>query len=200
MFNFTPREYFEADEAIDREVPQGPVLSTVHRRLLAPSLSPCTNRSPRTNGAARAPHLGFVLLVVGSSSSPSTSCSAAASSASRSRASSRSALSCVSYFNSDKVALAAEPRQAGRRAPSTRRYHNLVEGLCIASGLPKPRLYIVDDPAPNAFATGRNPQARGARGHHRPAREDEPGRARRRARARAAATSRTTTSSSRRSR
>jgi heat shock protein HtpX len=38
------------------------------------------------------------------------------------------------------------------------RLHNLVEGLCIASGLPKPRLYIVDDPSPNAFATGRNPQ------------------------------------------
>ncbi len=38
------------------------------------------------------------------------------------------------------------------------RYHNIVEGLCIASGLPKPRLYIVDDPAPNAFATGRNPK------------------------------------------
>ncbi len=38
------------------------------------------------------------------------------------------------------------------------RLHNLVEGLCIASGLPKPRLYVVDDPAPNAFATGRNPR------------------------------------------
>jgi heat shock protein HtpX len=33
-----------------------------------------------------------------------------------------------------------------------------VEGLCIAAGLPKPRLYVVDDPAPNAFATGRNPK------------------------------------------
>jgi heat shock protein HtpX len=63
----------------------------------------------------------------------------------------------VSYFNSDKVALAmahakpADPQQYAR-------YHNLVEGLCIASGLPKPRLYIVDDPAPNAFSTGRNPK------------------------------------------
>ena len=38
------------------------------------------------------------------------------------------------------------------------RLHNLVEGLCIAAGLPKPRVYIVDDPAPNAFATGRNPK------------------------------------------
>jgi heat shock protein HtpX len=38
------------------------------------------------------------------------------------------------------------------------RLYNLVEGLCIASGLPMPRLYIVDDVAPNAFATGRNPK------------------------------------------
>jgi heat shock protein HtpX len=63
----------------------------------------------------------------------------------------------VAYYNSDKVALAmsrakpADPHQYAR-------YHNLVEGLCIASGLPKPRLYIIEDPAPNAFATGRNPQ------------------------------------------
>jgi len=66
-------------------------------------------------------------------------------------------LSFVSYFNSDKVALRmsrahpADPREYAR-------YHNLVEGLCIASGLPKPALYIVDDAAPNAFATGRNPR------------------------------------------
>ncbi len=65
--------------------------------------------------------------------------------------------STVSYFNSDKVALAmshAVPADPVEYA----RYHNLVEGLCIASGLPKPRLYIVDDPAPNAFSTGRNPK------------------------------------------
>ena len=31
-------------------------------------------------------------------------------------------------------------------------------GLCIAGGLPKPRVYVIDDPAPNAFATGRNPK------------------------------------------
>ncbi|MDQ1458300.1 MAG: heat shock protein HtpX [Actinomycetota bacterium] len=63
----------------------------------------------------------------------------------------------VSYFNSDKVALRvahARPADPVEYA----RYHNLVEGLCIASGLPKPRLYIVDDPAPNAFSTGRNPK------------------------------------------
>src|SRR5262249_58959233 len=38
-----------------------------------------------------------------------------------------------------------------------KRYHNLVEGLCVAAGLPKPRLYVIDDPGLNAFATGRNP-------------------------------------------
>jgi heat shock protein HtpX len=63
----------------------------------------------------------------------------------------------ASYWKADAVALAvsrarpADPKQYAR-------LYNLVEGLTIASGLPMPRLYIVDDPAPNAFATGRNPR------------------------------------------
>jgi heat shock protein HtpX len=60
------------------------------------------------------------------------------------------------YFKSDSIALAAT-RAKPADGPEYRRLHNLVEGLCIAAGLPKPRLYVVDDPAPNAFATGRNP-------------------------------------------
>ena len=62
-----------------------------------------------------------------------------------------------SYWKADKIALAvsrARPADEGEYA----RLHNIVEGLCIASGLPKPGVYIVDDPAPNAFATGRNPK------------------------------------------
>src|ERR671911_338458 len=61
------------------------------------------------------------------------------------------------YWKSDAVALRMS---RARPAPVAEfaRYHNIVEGLCIASGLPKPRLYVVDDPAPNAFATGRNPR------------------------------------------
>jgi len=61
-----------------------------------------------------------------------------------------------SYWKSDAIALAvsrarpADPQQY-------RRLYNLVEGLCIAGGIPVPKIYIVDDPAPNAFATGRNP-------------------------------------------
>lgn len=63
----------------------------------------------------------------------------------------------TAYWKSDAVAL-----RMSRARPASHeehpRYHNIVEGLCIASGLPKPRLYVVDDPAPNAFATGRNPR------------------------------------------
>jgi heat shock protein HtpX len=67
------------------------------------------------------------------------------------------ATSWVAYWKSDTVALSmsrAKPAPVEEYA----RYHNIVEGLCIASGLPKPRLYVIDDPAPNAFATGRNPR------------------------------------------
>lgn len=66
-------------------------------------------------------------------------------------------LAFFSYFYSDRVALAAS-RAKPADPTEYRRYHNLVEGLCIAAGLPKPRLYVVQDPAPNAFATGRNPK------------------------------------------
>ncbi len=63
----------------------------------------------------------------------------------------------VSYWKSDSIAL-----RMSRAVPADpvvyKRLHNLVEGLCIAGGLPKPRVYIVHDPAPNAFATGRNPK------------------------------------------
>jgi len=66
-------------------------------------------------------------------------------------------ISAVSYWKSDAVAL-----RMSRARPADpieyARLHNVVEGLCIAAGLPKPRVYIVDDEAPNAFATGRDPK------------------------------------------
>ncbi|MBM3800303.1 MAG: M48 family metallopeptidase [Actinobacteria bacterium] len=62
-----------------------------------------------------------------------------------------------SYWKSDSIALAVS--RAKPADPETyQRLHNLVEGLCIASGLPKPRVYVIEDIAPNAFATGRNPR------------------------------------------
>jgi len=69
-----------------------------------------------------------------------------------------------SYYSSDKLALStsgAKPLDAYMQDPNWRplaiRFDNAVEGLAIAAGVPKPTPYIIDDPAPNAFATGRNP-------------------------------------------
>jgi len=61
----------------------------------------------------------------------------------------------VSYSYSDKIALAvtgAKPADEGRY----RELHRIVENLATTGGLPKPRVYVIDDPAPNAFATGRD--------------------------------------------
>jgi heat shock protein HtpX len=62
-----------------------------------------------------------------------------------------------SYFKSDEMIIQVTGAQ---EAPETdyKQYHNLVEGLTVASGLPKPQLYIQDKPEINAFATGRKPE------------------------------------------
>ena len=61
-----------------------------------------------------------------------------------------------SYYYSDKIVL----RMSGAK-PVNRKQEpylwNTVEGLSIAAGLPMPRLYVIEDSAPNAFATGRDP-------------------------------------------
>lgn len=62
-----------------------------------------------------------------------------------------------SYWYSDKVALAVSRAQPADPQQYQRLY-NVIEGLCIAGGLPMPKVFIVTDPAPNAFATGRNPK------------------------------------------
>ncbi len=67
------------------------------------------------------------------------------------------ALAVGSYWKSDQIALSMSRAQPAS-VEEYPRFHNIVEGLCIAGGLPKPRLYIVQDDAPNAFATGRDPK------------------------------------------
>jgi heat shock protein HtpX len=67
------------------------------------------------------------------------------------------ALTAGSYWKSDAVALAVS-RARPADPQEFQRLYNLVEGLTIAAGLPMPRIYVVDDVAPNAFATGRNPK------------------------------------------
>ncbi len=63
----------------------------------------------------------------------------------------------ASYYNSDKIVLSLNGARPATIEENQRMYENL-EGLCIAAGLPMPKLYIMDDGSPNAFATGRNPQ------------------------------------------
>jgi heat shock protein HtpX len=67
------------------------------------------------------------------------------------------AMSWGSYFASDRIALSMS-RAKPADETTYRQLHNLVEGLSIAAGVPKPRVYVVEDDAPNAFATGRNPE------------------------------------------
>lgn len=61
----------------------------------------------------------------------------------------------ISYYYSDKIVLALHrAKEADRKT-----YFNLYtvsENLALAAGIPKPRVYVINDPAPNAFATGRN--------------------------------------------
>ncbi len=66
-------------------------------------------------------------------------------------------MSLVSYYQSDKIALAvtgARPVAEGEFI----RYRNTVEALSIAAGISTPRIYVIESPAMNAFATGRNPE------------------------------------------
>ncbi|HEY4517985.1 MAG TPA: M48 family metalloprotease [Candidatus Paceibacterota bacterium] len=61
----------------------------------------------------------------------------------------------ASYWYSDKIVLAT----AGAKPVTREQYPdlwNVVENLSITAGLPMPKVYIINDPAPNAFATGRN--------------------------------------------
>jgi heat shock protein HtpX len=63
----------------------------------------------------------------------------------------------VSYFFSDKLALAAYRAQPVTEAEAPK-LHAIVQRLASKAGFPMPRLYVVPSPALNAFATGRNPQ------------------------------------------
>jgi len=63
----------------------------------------------------------------------------------------------ISYFKGDKVALIASGAKAVKKEDNPYVYR-LVENLCLASGLPIPKIHIISDPAINAFACGRKPE------------------------------------------
>lgn len=62
-----------------------------------------------------------------------------------------------SYYYSDKIVLATSGAREIKEKDSPTLFHT-VENLCIGAGLPMPKVYIIDDPSPNAFATGRDPK------------------------------------------
>ena len=66
-------------------------------------------------------------------------------------------MSLVSYFSGDRIVLAST--RARPVTPQEQpRLHNIVDGLSIAAGIPKPKVYVIPERALNAFATGRDPK------------------------------------------
>ena len=63
----------------------------------------------------------------------------------------------IQYYAAGSQALAMAGAKPIQKADNPRLYR-IVENLAITTGLPMPKVYIVDDPAPNAFATGRDPE------------------------------------------
>jgi len=66
-------------------------------------------------------------------------------------------MSISSYWYSDRVILGISRAHELKQDENKELYH-IVENLCITAGLPVPKIYIIEDKAPNAFATGRDPQ------------------------------------------
>ena len=63
----------------------------------------------------------------------------------------------IQYYASSSVAMAMTGAKEITKKDNPR-FYNIVENLAITTGLPMPKVYIIDDPAPNAFATGRDPK------------------------------------------
>ncbi len=63
----------------------------------------------------------------------------------------------ISYYSSSKLALAVNGAQEIQKRDNARLYR-IVENLSITEGFPTPKIYMINDPAPNAFATGRDPK------------------------------------------
>jgi len=63
----------------------------------------------------------------------------------------------IVYFQGDSIILAISGAREAKREEFPFLY-NVVEGLALASQIPMPKLYVIEDPSPNAFATGRDPK------------------------------------------
>jgi heat shock protein HtpX len=63
----------------------------------------------------------------------------------------------IQYFIADKLSVAMTGARQIEKSDNPR-FYRIVENLAITTGIPTPKIYIIDDPAPNAFATGRDPK------------------------------------------
>ena len=63
----------------------------------------------------------------------------------------------IQYFCASRIAVAMTGAKPITKQDN-RRFYNIVENLALTAGLPMPKVYIINDPAPNAFASGRDPQ------------------------------------------
>jgi heat shock protein HtpX len=63
----------------------------------------------------------------------------------------------ISYYFSDRIVLGISGARPANSAED-RVFTSVAENLCIGAGIPKPKLYVIEDTAPNAFATGRDPE------------------------------------------
>lgn len=64
----------------------------------------------------------------------------------------------TSFYGGDKVALWTSGAKGPIQKNDNPYIYRMVENLCITAGLPMPKIYLIPDPAPNAFATGRDPK------------------------------------------
>src|SRR6478736_1726888 len=66
-------------------------------------------------------------------------------------------ISLVSYYSGDQLILGVQGAREMKKSEDPQLY-NVIEEMAIAAGLPMPKVYLIDDPSPNAFATGRDPE------------------------------------------
>jgi heat shock protein HtpX len=64
----------------------------------------------------------------------------------------------ISYYLADSITLSISGAQEAPRKEPFLDLHRTVENIAITAGIPKPKIYVIDDSAPNAFATGRDPK------------------------------------------
>lgn len=64
----------------------------------------------------------------------------------------------VSWFAGDTIALSTSGAKELTDRAQAPELWNIIENLSITAGIPRPRIYVIDDPSPNAFATGRDPK------------------------------------------